>query len=192
MNFEGEIHQLKTEYAQARQVQEVIQSQTSPVLSPVFHAYTLLNLVFLDLVTDADTALVSQNLHTAVEIFRCIHYPRGISLCEAHTADFKLREGDTAGARHQYMCTFADVYDLYNDLSCYCLARLADSRHPVHAVPEVTTWAFIFFAFVMRPVVRSKLPVHQVLQSLGEVFTHQGKDEEGLSILTVALEQCCP
>jgi hypothetical protein len=58
----------------------------------------------------------------------------------------------------------------------------------VHAVPEVATWAFIFFAFVMRPVVRGKLPVHQALQSLGEVFTHQGEDEEALSILTIALE----
>jgi tetratricopeptide (TPR) repeat protein len=188
MNFEGEIHQLRTEYAQARQAQEVILSQISPVLSPANYAYCLLNLVSLDLVTGANTAPVSQNLRTAVEIFRRINYPRGISLCEAHTADLKLCEGDTAGARHQYIRTFTDVYDIDNELACYCLAKLADSRHPVHTVPVVATWAFIFFAFVMRPAVRGILPVHQALQSLGNVFTHLGKDEEALSILTVALE----
>ncbi|KAJ7850533.1 hypothetical protein B0H14DRAFT_2581968 [Mycena olivaceomarginata] len=163
MNFEGEIHQLRTEYAQARQAQEVILSQTSPVLSPANYAYCLLNLVSLDLVIGANTAPVSQNLHTAVEIFRRINYPRAFHF---------LCEGDTAGARTSVPSLMCMIWTM--------------SSHAIASV--VATWAFIFFAFVMRPAVRGILPVHQALQNLGNVFTHLRKDEEALSILTVALE----
>ncbi|KAJ7793673.1 hypothetical protein B0H14DRAFT_3159516 [Mycena olivaceomarginata] len=105
---------------------------------------------------------VSYNLQNALNIFQRVQYPRGILLCEVHAVDLKFREGNTTG--------------------------LADSIHPVHADSEVSKWAVIFLAFVMRPRERSILPVHQALQRLGDVFAQQSNTEEALSILTVTLE----
>ncbi|KAJ7323160.1 hypothetical protein DFH08DRAFT_817739 [Mycena albidolilacea] len=188
MNIEGEIHQLRTEYGEARQIQEVIISHTSPVLSLVNYAYALVNLVSLDLATRASTDIVWGSLYTAADTFQRIQYPRGLSLCEVHIADLNLREGDAARAHGQYMHTFASVYYIDNLLACYCLAKLADSTTPVHAPPEVAKWAIIFLAFVLRPQARSMLRIHQALLSLGNILAQLGMDNEALSVLKVALE----
>ncbi|KAJ7864641.1 hypothetical protein B0H14DRAFT_3603109 [Mycena olivaceomarginata] len=150
LNSEAEIYYLRTEYAEARHVQEAILSHTSPVLSPVNYAFTLVNIVSIDIATGSSIEVILGNLHNAVDIFQRTHYPRGISLCEVHTADMNVRKGDTTGACDQYMHTFTSVYGADNELACYCLARLADSTNPVHAAPEVAKWAVIFLAFVMR------------------------------------------
>jgi hypothetical protein len=76
MNSEGEIYQLKTEYAKASQIQEVILSQSSPVPSPYNYSYGLVNLVSLDLMVGSCTDITSHNLHTALDIFRHLQYPR--------------------------------------------------------------------------------------------------------------------
>ncbi|KAJ7831321.1 hypothetical protein B0H14DRAFT_2515376 [Mycena olivaceomarginata] len=174
MNLEGEVCYLKTEYAESRHIREVMLSHSSPILSPIRYAYALVSLVALDLATGASADIVLRNLHTAVDTFRRINYLRGVSICDAHAADLNLRDGDTAGACSQYMHTFTGVYGIDNELACYCLARLADPTHPVHAAPELEKWAVIFLAFVMRPAVRSILPVHQALWSLGGVFCQTG------------------
>ncbi|KAJ7789839.1 hypothetical protein B0H14DRAFT_3161809 [Mycena olivaceomarginata] len=188
MNFEAEVYHLKTEYTEARQFQEVILSHTSPVVSPIGYAYTLVNIAFLDLVTGGSRDAVSHNLQNALNIFQRVQYPRGILLCEVHAVDLKLREGNTTGVCAKYKSAFVSAYSTDNELACYCLAKLADSIHPVHADSEVSKWAVIFLAFVMRPRERSILPVHQALQRLGDVFAQQGNTEEALSILTVTLE----
>jgi tetratricopeptide (TPR) repeat protein len=188
MNLEGEVCYLKTEYAESRHIREIMLSHSSPILSPVNYAYTLVSLVALDLATGASTDIVLHNLHIAVDTFKRIHYPRGISLCDAYAADLSLHAGDTARARGQYIHTFTGAYDIDNELACYCLARLADSTNPVHAASEVAQWAIVFFAFAMHQSQKNMLAVHQALQSLGDVFAQQGMDAEALGILAAALE----
>ncbi|KAJ6537893.1 hypothetical protein B0H19DRAFT_1078999 [Mycena capillaripes] len=107
MSNEGDLYQLKTEYAEARRIHEVILHQTSAMLSPVEHAYTVVNIAFLDIVTGASTDIVSRNLNTATTIFQNVQYPRGIFICELYQADLMLREGYTAEARTVYMQNFA-------------------------------------------------------------------------------------
>ncbi|KAF7333355.1 NB-ARC domain-containing protein [Mycena venus] len=109
MSTEAELYQLKTEYAEARHIHEVILHQTSAVLSPVEHAYSLVNIAFLDIVTGASTDLVSYNLDNATTAFRNAHHQRGISGCELYQANLMLREGHTARARAEYMRLFAGM-----------------------------------------------------------------------------------
>jgi hypothetical protein len=132
--------------------------------------------------------MILRNLTIAVDTFRQIHHHRGISICEVHTADLNQCNVDTAGACGQYIQTFTRVYGIDHEPAFYALARLADSTNPVHAPPEVEKWTVVFFAFVMRPQARSMLKIHQALRCLGDVLAQQQKDNDALSILTVALE----
>ncbi|KAJ7795068.1 hypothetical protein B0H13DRAFT_1935030 [Mycena leptocephala] len=188
MNTEAELYQIKTEYSDARRVHEAILHQTSAVLSPVEYGHALLNIAFLDVVTGASTDVVSRKLDAAIALFRNTQYSRGISLCEHCHADLLLREGDATGARVEYMRIFAAAYTRDNELACYCLERLADPKNTVHAGQESARWAIVFFAFALRPRVRSTLTVHQALRRLGDVLVRQGADQSALNILNLALE----
>jgi tetratricopeptide (TPR) repeat protein len=188
MGFEGEVYHLKTEYAEARHIGEMILSHTSLVLSPMNYAYALINLVSLDLATGGCTDTVSHNLQSALRAFQHINYPRGISLCELHATELNLCKGETSGARDQYMYIFSAVYAIDNELACYCLGKLADSNQPVHAASEIARWAVIFLAFTMHQSRRSVPALHQALRCLGDILAQQGKDDDAISVLTVALE----
>ncbi|KAJ7741605.1 hypothetical protein B0H14DRAFT_473839 [Mycena olivaceomarginata] len=189
-NVEADTYQFKTEYAEARHILEAILKQTSAALSPVIHAYALVNIVSLDFMIGNCTDIVSQNLQTAAAAFKHAHYPRGISLCEVLYADERRHKGDTRGARAEYMRAFADAYGPDGEIACYCLIRLADSS--VNSGPEdfedIERWATVFLAFAMRAASRSMLTVHQALRCLGDVLVQRGMSNEALSILTVALE----
>ncbi|KAJ7800145.1 hypothetical protein B0H14DRAFT_2900838 [Mycena olivaceomarginata] len=188
MNMEAEIHQLRTDYASAKKIQDVILSHTSPVLSPFYYALALVNIVALDLATGGCTDIISGNLQVAIDTFRRIQFPSGNLVCEVYTADLNLRKGDIRGARDQYICTFNKVYASDIQIAGYCLVRLADSNRPVHATSEIAVWAVIFLAFTMYRSRGGMLLVHQALRCLGDVIAQQGMNYEALSILTVALE----
>lgn len=106
MNAEAEVHQLKTEYAEVQQIQDIIVRQTS-VLSPITHTYALANVALLDIVTGAGADTVSRSLDAADAIFRSAQYPRGILACEVFRADLRLHEGDVAGVCAEYIRLFA-------------------------------------------------------------------------------------
>ncbi|KAJ6565535.1 hypothetical protein DFH09DRAFT_984319 [Mycena vulgaris] len=189
MDIEANLYQTKTEYSNARRIQEAILNQTSPVLSPVDHAYALATIAFLDIVTGAEADFVSRNLDAAMTAFQSAQYPRGISFCEIYHAELLLREGDATGARFVYMRHFATARDSDDDeIACYCASKLADPTNPVHADTESVQWAVVFLALVLRPRMRSLLTVNQALRSLGDVLVRQGADDSALSILDLALE----
>jgi hypothetical protein len=186
MNIEAGVYHCKTEYSDARHIEEAILHRTSAILPPVEHAYALMNIASLNIVTYADADVVSRDLNAATTLFRSAH-PRGISHCEYYLAELQHREGDVTGARLEYM-RLAAAHDSDDDLVCLCLAKLADLTSPTHADVESVRWTVIFLAFALRPSVRSSLTVHQALQSLGNMFLGQGADNEALNILQLALE----
>jgi tetratricopeptide (TPR) repeat protein len=188
MGVEAEVCQAKTEYAEARHIYEAMLHQTSAVLSPVEYGYALVNIISLDLATGTETDVVSRNIHMAAAVFQSAHFSRGISLCEVHQVDLKLHKGDTGDACMGYIQALGGAYLADSEVACYCLMRLADSTHPVHAALEVLQWAIIFFAFAMHQSVRSVLTVHRALRSLGDALMQHGMENEALSVLTLALE----
>ncbi|KAJ7835259.1 hypothetical protein B0H14DRAFT_3707120 [Mycena olivaceomarginata] len=189
MSIEAIVYHDKTEYSDARRIQEAILHRTSAVLSPVGNAYALLNIAILDIVTGASTDVVSRKLNGAMTTFRNVHDPRGISFCDCVRADLQLREGDVTEANVQYIRSFLfAARDRDNDLAKYCLEKLANPLEPVHANTEAERWAVVFLAFALRPRVRSPLTVHQAMRCLGDVLVRQGADKSALNILDLALE----
>jgi hypothetical protein len=188
MSMQAEVYLLKTEYSDARRIQEVILRQTSAMLSPVDHAYALMNIASLDIATGASADVVSLNLNAALTCFQNAHHLRGISACEYFHAELRHREDDGIGAGVEYIRLFAAARDNEAELAYLCLARLADPTNLVHTDMECHRWAVVFLAFGLRPLVRRRLMVHQGLQSLGGVLVQQGADDTALNVLTVALE----
>ncbi|KAF8180803.1 hypothetical protein K438DRAFT_1197287 [Mycena galopus ATCC 62051] len=191
MNLEAEVYQLQTEYAKARHIHEAILGRTSPVLSPGEYAYALTNIALVDLVTGSSAALVSHNLNLAKISFQKMQYQRGVAWCEILCADLQLREDNTVEAYIEHLRPFASRWSGNTDdeLTRYCLGRLADTRCPAQADAAASAhWVVTFLAFALRPVARNLLLVYQALRCLGEVLAHQGMDEEALSLLAVALD----
>ncbi|KAF7336985.1 AAA domain-containing protein [Mycena venus] len=187
MNTEADVHQLKTEYAAARAIQEVILRQTSLALAPVTHAHALANVAFLDIVTGAPRTAVSRTLDAAAATFRSAGYPRGIAACDVFRADLLLREGGAPDARAEYVRLFAALRS-DDELACYCLAKLADPTCTVHGDAEAARWAAVFLAFTIRAPARNQLALHQALRCLGDVLAQQGEDDAARSVLAVALD----
>jgi hypothetical protein len=187
MSMEADLYQVKTEFSDARRIQEAILHQTSGVLSPLEHGYALANIAFLDVVTGVSADVVSRNLNAGMTLFQSSQYPHGISWCNLFHADLQLREGDAISARAEYIRLFTAAQDNDKELACHCLAKLADPTNPVHANTDFGRWAIVFLAYTLCPQLRSRLMVHQALQRLGDVLAGQG-DDTALSILTVALE----
>ncbi|KAJ7796314.1 hypothetical protein B0H14DRAFT_3551206 [Mycena olivaceomarginata] len=188
LSLKAEVYRLKTEYAEARHIQEVILHQASATLSPVHYAHALVNIAFLDLVTGGNTDMASRNLSTATMAFRNASYLAGISICELCNTELLLHKGNTAKARAKYIQIFAGVQSSDNELSFSCLTRLADPMHLLHTDIDAARWATVFLAFTLRPLVRSLLAVHQALRCFGDVLVRQGMDDAALSILVIALE----
>jgi hypothetical protein len=188
MNIEAEVYLVKGEYTTARHIHEFLLQQTSAVLSPIQHASALVNIAFLDMTTGVSAEIVTRKLDTATSIYRKARNMQGLATCEACRADLQLREGDILGARNEYIRLFSALQSSHNELSCLCLAKLADPIYPVHADKEVARWSAVFLAFTMRQSGRNIPAMHHALRCLGDVFAQQGMDDEALSILMVALE----
>ncbi|KAF7344685.1 NB-ARC domain-containing protein [Mycena venus] len=188
MNIEANVYQDKTEYSTARHIQEAILHQTSAVLSPISHAFALVSIATLDIVTGTSADIVARNLDAGRTSFRIAQDARGIMLCDCNHADLRLREGDTIWARVEYIRLFFATWGRDNELARYCVAKLADPIEPMHSEMESARWAVVFLAFALLPVVRSPLMVHGALRRLGDVLARQGADDAALSLLNLALE----
>ncbi|KAJ7831312.1 hypothetical protein B0H14DRAFT_2804975 [Mycena olivaceomarginata] len=188
MNIEGDAYQEKTDYAKARHVHGLILGRTSVAISPVEHAYSRVNIAFLDIVTGAAVEIVLHNLEAAASILQNMQETRGVLICELTRADLQRREAEEFGVGAKYIHLFITTQIEENELAMLTLQRLADSTYPVHAAAEVARWAVVFLAFALRSSVRNMLGAHQALKSLGDVLSHQGIDNDALNILTVALE----
>ncbi|KAJ7839329.1 hypothetical protein B0H14DRAFT_2787348 [Mycena olivaceomarginata] len=188
MRTEAEVYLIKGEYAKARQIHEVLVHQTSAVLAPIQHGFSLVNIAFLDIATSASAEIVLRNLDKATSIFRKVQHLQGLSACEHCHADLHLREGDIVGACNEYIRLFSGLQSSDNELSCLCLGKLVDPIYPVHSDKEVARWAIVFLAFTMRPSGRNVPAMHHALRCLGDIFAQQGMVDEPLSILGIALE----
>ncbi|KAJ7067372.1 hypothetical protein C8F01DRAFT_1121086 [Mycena amicta] len=191
-NSEADNFHLKTEYLEARRILAFIVSRTSLVLSPVTHAFALVNLAILDTMIGAPAATVQSSLDTATYTFNAAKRPRGIVACNVSQADLYLRELDVVRARAEFVRLYGELYKKDRELACCCLVRLADPTHtlPMHSLDETARWAAVFLAYNLRvpPATRNSLTVNQSLRCLGDVLARQGNDVDALSVLQLALE----
>ncbi|KAK7006205.1 AAA domain-containing protein [Favolaschia claudopus] len=188
LNSEAYVHSMKTEFVEARRIQEIILRRTSQTNSPISYAHALINIASLDTYTGESAESISQYLDTATSVFHAAQYPRGNSACELARADLLLREGQAAAARVEYIHLLGSARSSDEEIAVCCIMKLADPTHPVHGDSESGRWAVVYFAFTMRAPSRNQLALHQALRCLGDVLTRQGDDDSAFNVLEVALQ----
>jgi tetratricopeptide (TPR) repeat protein len=181
---QAEIHLLKSEYTQARNIYTQIIETNSLDQDVSARAFSLLNMAHIDAMC-GDMGEVFQKLNQAKDIFSIYTFPGGINWCRMILADIKLKEGKFDLANVKFQEYLHSIWGTDNQQESFCLERLADIT--AWPTPEMQTkWPVIYCGHVFKS--KDKLALHKALLFLGDVFIADDDGETALNIYTVALE----
>ncbi|KAJ6592067.1 hypothetical protein DFH09DRAFT_1414922 [Mycena vulgaris] len=183
MNAQAEIHKLKSEYVQARNIQKELLHGRPIELKPLYHALALLNMAEIDVLLGAPTEEVQRNIDAAKSILNPINYLVYKMMCDAVMGALHLREGNLQSAESLFHKCLSFSWGNHAELVSYCLERLGD-----RSLWDSTdrSWTIIYLVHASKS--QQKLDVHKALQFLGDAFRIQGDQHTAISLLTVALE----
>jgi hypothetical protein len=186
MICQAEVHSLKSEYAEAHNIQKQI-IQAALDRDPYDHGVALLNIAGIEISMGASKDVVQKNLETGKSILATIGQPgaRITIMYDCFQGDLNLREGDIPGARDLLCKTLSSCWGKNSEGVTYCLGILGDiSRWSIaHCV---SSWTTVFLAHSLK--VKDKLSISKALQFLGDVLLVEDETETAFSLFTVALE----
>ncbi|KAJ6619248.1 hypothetical protein B0H10DRAFT_2026635 [Mycena sp. CBHHK59/15] len=185
MGLEGDIHFLKTEYAESRLIHTQILDRTSKDRSPIEHAYAFLNIAFVDSAIGAEERVVRENLDAARALFTSLNSPGGICFCDIVTADLQLCHGLKTEPQFIYeRCLLK--YRGRADVGILCLEKLGDPTHGMSDMRTTLGYACVLFGFAKKS--RSLSVVYSALRCLGDIFFNQGDEHTASDLFVVALD----
>jgi tetratricopeptide (TPR) repeat protein len=121
----AEVHLLKSEYLQARDIHRQIVETTSPEKNAGAYATALLNIAQINITIGQITENVDRILTNAKNIFSSTEYLRGITLCNVVQADKELRDENFHSAKVKFEeSVFSGKRD--SKAESFCLERLAN------------------------------------------------------------------
>jgi tetratricopeptide (TPR) repeat protein len=180
---QGEIHLLKSEYAEARSIYHEIIETCSPDQSFWFYALTLTNIAHCDTMS-GNTDDASCKLKQAKDIFSS-WFPLQMIYCSMVEAEINLLEEQFSTARVKFQQCFHSAAGKDNEIGSFCLERLADIQAWPTSQREFK-WPMLYLAHAYKS--RDKLALHKALLFLGDIFV-TGKDEStAASLYIVALD----
>jgi hypothetical protein len=184
MNTLAEVHMLKSEYVEARNIHIHIMQFTSPDKDPYNYTGALMNIAELDVSMGAPKDDVQVNIETTRKIFGTMGFVLGEQFCEAILADLYLREGNTLAAKPLFKkCINLSIGHSTQTIS-YCLERLGNIRRWNRSqTPSTATVLFLVHSLKFK----EKLGLLKALQFLGDVFLGQDDEDTATSLYTVAL-----
>ncbi|KAJ6540031.1 hypothetical protein DFH09DRAFT_1396671 [Mycena vulgaris] len=183
MNTQAEIHKLKSEYVEARNIRTKLLHGHPIELGPPNHAFDLLSMAELDILLGTPTEEAQQKIDTAKSIFNSINHLVYKMLCDATMGALHLREGNLQSATSLFHKCLSSSWGNYAELVNYCLERLGD-----RSLWDSTDWSWTIVYLVHASKSQQKLDVHKALQFLGDVFRAEGDQDTAVSLLTAALE----
>ncbi|KAJ7895211.1 hypothetical protein B0H14DRAFT_2495863 [Mycena olivaceomarginata] len=182
-NHQGEIHLLKSEYAQARSIHSQIVATVSPDQNAYTHAMLLLNIAHIDIIC-GDVMDAYHKLNQAKEIFNKLAGSREIIYCNMTEADIELREKKFDLAKITFQECLHSIRGTDNEVESFCLERLAN----ITAWPS-SEWQFRWPVTYLGYTYKTKdnFALHKALLCLGDVFiiNKDGKTAENLYILAL-------
>ncbi|KAJ6592082.1 hypothetical protein DFH09DRAFT_1273295 [Mycena vulgaris] len=183
MTTQADIHKLKSEYVEARNIQTELLHGHHIEVVPLDHAFTLLNMAELDVLLGAPTEEVQRNIDTAKSIFNSINHLVYEMLCDAAMGALHLRERNLKSATSLFHKCLSSSWVNYAELVNYCLERLGD-RSLWDSTDQ--SWTIIYLVHASKS--QQKLDLHKALQFLGDIFRTAGDQDTAVSLLTTALE----
>jgi tetratricopeptide (TPR) repeat protein len=184
MNSQAEVHRVKSEYSEARNIHAGILREMSVEQDPVIHGMALHNLAQIDVQIGAPVDIVRKNNDTAKTIFNTAGSSKLVQWCEVIEADLELREGHLleAGTLFQKGLRFSWGKDSAMVSSCLDGLSAVERRTGT----STCQWTTVFFAHSLKS--KKTLDIYKGLQSLGYFFLTQRDLDTANALSTVALE----
>jgi tetratricopeptide (TPR) repeat protein len=185
MISQAEVHKLKSEYVEARNIQTQILREASVDQDSYAHCISLLNYAEIDILVGAPRDNVHRNLNAAKSISTTTGQQRLIRACNCLQADLNLREKDMLSAQALFCTNLKASWGRDSEWVMYCLERLTDvSRWNLPNSPS--SWTTVFLAQSLQW--QGTLGIHKALQFLGDIFLLQRDEDTAISLFTVALD----
>ncbi|KAJ7265581.1 hypothetical protein C8J57DRAFT_1620523 [Mycena rebaudengoi] len=187
LNLQAEIHLVKTEYLQSRNLQVAITSSCQPTSYNAIMA--TLNIACIDITTGADSKIIHQNLDMTQSHSRAVYgdYGRQISrIIDYVAAELFLTDGALGTAKAIFEKCFALSLDIDTDLALLCVERLGDLSTGMNDIQTSLQWTGILLGFALK--CNGKHKTMQAFRCLGQILSAQGDDETALTIFNLALD----
>ncbi|KAJ7935862.1 hypothetical protein B0H13DRAFT_2462800 [Mycena leptocephala] len=185
MNNQAEVHRLKSEYLEARDIHSRLLHEAPKDQDPYHHALGLLNIAEIDVSIGASEYNVEGNIKAARKHFSIMGHVNRVMTCETILADLYLREGNVLAAESLLKKCLKSSLNVDAHITSYCLEWLGDvnrwntSRHAF-------SWTTVYFVHSLKS--KEKLGIHRALQFLGDIFLASDDEDTAISLYTVALE----
>ncbi|KAF8196235.1 hypothetical protein K438DRAFT_1760411 [Mycena galopus ATCC 62051] len=181
---QGEIHRLKSEYKEARNIYCQIVETASVEQNSLSYAVALLNIAHIDIVISGADEAIYHNLKTAKGILGRSNV-HDIIYCDFVQATIKHREGkfDSAGVIFRECLSLS--WGHVSEGVSLCLEQLANiTAWP--ASKRDHRWAIIYLGFACKS--KEKLALHNSLLFLGDVFIAKNDEGTAANLYQAALE----
>ncbi|KAJ7813745.1 hypothetical protein B0H14DRAFT_3749275 [Mycena olivaceomarginata] len=152
---------------------------------PRYHANSLINIAYLDILTEGEGTRIVHNIETAEAIYAAYGSPR-ITLCSWVAAELKLFHGDTANARGAFVECLSKSLGVYPDIPLFCLAALSDPKHGMGSLLDTFRWAIVYLAFIQNP--KDRIGTPHALRRLADLHAMLGDEDTALNLFHVALQ----
>jgi tetratricopeptide (TPR) repeat protein len=182
MGTQAEIHKLKSEYVEARNIQIRILEETS-IQDAYNYGLALLNVAEIDVMSGAPKDDVQRNFDKARKMLNTMGCADTMTMCDIILGDLHLREGHSLEARTTFKRCLNVAMDSQNQT--YCLERLGDVSC-WGDLDGMSSWTTVFLVNSLKR--KEKLGIYKALRSLGDIFLAQHDDHTAISLFIVALE----
>ncbi|KAJ7758756.1 hypothetical protein B0H16DRAFT_1416207 [Mycena metata] len=186
MNDEAQVHLLKSEYAEAREIHSQLVHTISADRDPAFYASSVLNFAEIGVITGVPTPEVQHHLDRGKALCQNPHHPTGLMVADVISADLHLREGDTSAAKALFHRCVTAMRGVSNELVSYSLERLADGTRWSNANHDYASWTVVYLAHGYHTA--ENLALLKGLIFLGDIFLSQRDNETATSLFQIALE----
>ncbi|KAJ7717159.1 hypothetical protein B0H16DRAFT_1476290 [Mycena metata] len=186
MNDEAQVHLLKSEYAEAREIHSQLVHTISADRDPAFYASSVLNFAEIGVITGVPTPEVQHHLDRGKALCQNPHHPTGLVVADVISADLHLREGDTSAAKARFHRCVTSMRGVSNELVSYSLERLADGTRWSNANHDYASWTVVYLAHGYHTA--ENLALLKGLIFLGDIFLSQRDNETATSLFQIALE----
>ncbi|KAJ7279880.1 hypothetical protein C8J57DRAFT_1566856 [Mycena rebaudengoi] len=187
LSQQAEIHLVKSEYLQSRNLQVTIVSSCQPTSYNAILAN--LNIAFIDIATGADSKIIHQNLDVVQSHLKAFYGIMGRHTCLSFdfvAAELCLRDQALGTANAMFEKCFASSQDISTQLPLLCLERLGALSTAMNDIQTTLRWTGIFLGLALK--CKDKCQTMQAFRCLGLISSAEGDAETALSLFNVALD----
>lgn len=188
MNMQAEIHFRKSEYNDARRINEAIVKLKNGIIQSSSKSYALLNIILIDLITGRHSDLdnMRADLANICHSFSVNGSPIGCYICDLTCADIDVILGNLDSAHDCYLKVLASIRGSNAETESMCLEGLSDLAK--RRGNETLSFHYTVLSFVFGLKIQDKAATHHAMRRLAEHFQQQNDEDSALSLFHTALD----